>query len=65
MIMRDNNDFEAPKPIAEVLIHWNRALGICLEFVFGEISKKKTYFSISLILLKKVYTKYFGFKNTK
>ena len=42
MIMCDDNDFEAPKPIAEVLIHWNRALRICLEFVFGEISKKPT-----------------------
>ena len=41
MVMRDDNDYEAPKPIAEVLIHWNRALRICLEFVFSEISKKR------------------------
>ena len=36
------------KPIAEILIYWNRVLGICLEFVFSEIDKlyflKKLFF---------------------
>ena len=62
ILICDDNDFEAPKPIAEILIHWNRALGICLEFVFGEISKK-IHFSSLLNTIKKKYTQ--RFKNAK
>lgn len=57
--MRDDNDFEAPKPIAETLVYWNRAFRICLEFVFSEISIKNPFLCFINTIKKKVYTKVF------
>ncbi|CAG8738354.1 14275_t:CDS:2, partial [Dentiscutata heterogama] len=37
VIIRNNNNCEEFVPIVESLIYWNRVLGICWEFVFGEI----------------------------
>jgi hypothetical protein len=65
MIMRDNNDFEAPKPIAEVLIHWNRAFGICLEFVFGEISKKNLLPYFTNTIKKSIHESILGLRTRK
>ena len=48
IITCDNNNCKILVPIAKGLVHWNRVLGICWEFVFGEISK--LYFKKKLIL---------------